>query len=186
MTIKYYTSKETCERLGITRRTLQRWESIGKINAIRTAGNWRRYDLDGYLCLTRPEEKLKLCYCRVSSHDQREDLDKQIQYLKAKYPNHIIISDIGSGINFKRKGLLEIIDLAINNKIAELVITYKDRLCRIGYDLIHNLITKYSNAEIIIENDEEKNITKEITDDLIEIITVYSSKVYGSRSHKNK
>lgn len=82
--------------------------------------------------------------------------------------------------------ILEIIDLAINNKIAELVITYKDRLCRIGYDLIHNLITKYSNAEIIIENDEEKNITKEITDDLIEIITVYSSKVYGSRSHKNK
>jgi putative resolvase len=101
-----------------------------------------------------------------------------------KYPNHEIIKDIGSGINFKRKGLLKIIDLAIENKLDELVVTYKDRLCRIGYDLLEHILTTYSNTKIIIENKEVKSSEQQITEDLIEIITVYSSKLYGHRSYK--
>ena len=186
--IKYYSSKDACEILGICRKTLQTYANNGKIKYIRTDGGWRKYDVDSYLNLNinniQNPTKIKVCYCRVSSYEQKEDLERQVCYLTKKYPTHIIIKDIGSGINFKRKGLLKIIDLAVENKIDKLVITYKDRLCRIGYDLIEHILTKYSNTNIIIENKEEKQTSQQVTEDLIEIITVYSSKLYGSRSYK--
>ena len=181
---KYYSSKETCKRLDICRKTLQNWANDGKIKYIRTEGDWRKYDLDGYLDENNLLPKIKVCYCRVSSYDQKEDLVRQVSYLTDKYPEHEIIKDIGSGINFKRKGLLKLIDLAMLNKLEDVVITYKDRLCRIGYDLIEHIIKTYSNAKIIIENIESKSSAQEITEDLIEIITVYSSRLYGSRSYK--
>jgi putative resolvase len=183
--VQYYSSKETCKVLGICMKTLQTYANNNKINYIRTGG-WRKYDLDGYLNITNiaKPNKIKICYCRVSSYDQRNDLDRQVTYLKNKYPTHEIIKDIGSGINFKRKGLLKILDLAIENKLDELVITYKDRLCRIGYELMEHILTKYSNTNIIIENKEEKQSSQQVTENLIEIITVYSSKLYGSRSYK--
>ena len=107
----------------------------------------------------------------------------QVNFLKEKYPTYEIIPDIGSGINFKRSGLKRLIKLAISNEINEVIVTYKDRLCRIGYDLIEYIFKEYSNAKIIIENKIEKNINEEITEDLIEIITVYSSKLHR-RSNK--
>lgn len=180
----YYSSKETCKKLGICRKTLQNWANEGKIKYIRTEGDWRKYDLDSYLNENNLLPKVKVCYCRVSSYDQKEDLVRQVSYLTQKYPSHEIIKDIGSGINFKRKGLLKLIDLAIENKLEELVITYKDRLCRIGYDLLEHILKTYSHTNIIIENIESKSSSQEITEDLIEIITVYSSKLYGSRSYK--
>jgi putative resolvase len=181
---RYYSTKEAKEKLGVCSKTLRNWANAGKINVTRTEGGWRKYDLDKYFKENDLLEKVKVCYCRVSSHDQKHDLDRQIEYIKNKYPKHIIISDIGSGINFKRKGLLRIIDLAIENKLSELVISYKDRLCRIGFELIEHLLIKYSKTNIIIENTEFKSPEQGITDDLIEIITVYSSKIYGKRSYK--
>jgi len=106
--------------------------------------------------------------------------------MKNKYPNHEILYDIGSGINFNRPNLKKIINYGINKKLEELVIAYKDRLCRIGYELIEYMLKEYSNTKIIIVNDEIKSPEKELTDDLIEIITVFSSKLYGMRSYKNK
>lgn len=186
--VKYYSSKETCEILGICRKTLQNYANNDKIKYIRTEGGWRKYDLDSYLNLSltavNKPLKIKVCYCRVSTYDQKEDLERQVKYLTEKYPNHLIIKDIGSGINFKRKGLHKILDLAIEDKLDELVITYKDRLCRIGYELIEHILLKYSNTTIIIENKEKKETSQQVTEDLIEIITVYSSKLYGSRSYK--
>lgn len=186
--IKYYSSKETCLRLGVCRKTLQNWSKANKIKFITTEGGWRKYDLESYLNLNVVNDqknlKIKVCYCRVSTYDQKEDLERQVNYLTKKYPNHLIVKDIGSGINFKRKGLLKILDMAVENKLDELVITYKDRLCRIGYELIEHILTKYSKTNIIIENVENKETSQQVTEDLIEIITVYSSKLYGSRSYK--
>lgn len=185
---KYYSSKESCKILGICRKTLQTYANNNKIKYIRTEGGWRKYDVESYLNLNTINDqevlKIKVCYCRVSSYEQKEDLERQINYLTEKFPNHLIIKDIGSGINFKRKGLLKIIDLAVENKLDELVITYKDKLCRIGYELLEHILVKYSNTNIIIENKEEKQTSQQVTEDLIEIITVYSSKLYGSRSYK--
>jgi predicted site-specific integrase-resolvase len=183
---KYYSSKEAESKLGVCRKTLQNWAKDNKINFITTKGGWRKYDIDGYLNENNLIQKIKVCYCRVSSYDQKEDLDRQIKYLEEKYPEHKIISDIGSGINFKRKGLLNLIDLAMKNLLGELVITYKDRLCRIGYELLEHIFTTYSKTQIIIENNEYKPPEQGITEDLIEIITVYSSKLYGKRSYKKE
>ena len=182
----YYSSKDSCIKLGVCRKTLQNWSKSGKIKFITTEGGWRKYDIEGYLNIKNPDtvQKIKVCYCRVSTHEQKEDLNRQITYLQEKYPDYEIIKDIGSGINFKRKGLLRIIDLATENKLEELVITYKDRLCRIGYELIEHILTKYSKTNIIIENKDFIPPEQKITEDLIEIITVYSSKLYGHRSYK--
>jgi putative resolvase len=184
MVDKFYSSKEACAKLGVCRKTLQTYAKNGKIKFTTTEGGWRKYDVEGYLKENNLTEKIKVCYCRVSSHDQKEDLIRQVAYLTEKYPTHEIIKDIGSGINFKRKGLQKIIDLAIEGKLSELVITYKDRLCRIGYDMLEHILKKYSRTEIIIENAEIKTTNQEITEDLIEIITVYSSRLHGSRSYK--
>lgn len=111
-------------------------------------------------------EKKKICYARVSSYDRKEDLSRQIVYLTERYPDHDIIKNIGSGINFqgsKRKGLQKLIELAINNELEEVVITYKDRLCRIGYDLIEFIFEKYSKIKIVIVNDDFKLPHQEIT-----------------------
>ena len=182
---KYTTSKVARAKLGVCNKTLRSWALNGKVDFILTEGKNRRYNVDKYLKDHNLTTKKKICYARVSSHDQKKDLDEQINFLSSKYPEYEIIADIGSGINFKRKGLQKIIELAINNELEEVVVTYKDRLCRIGYDLIEFMLEKYSKTKITIVNDEFKLPQEEITEDLIEIITVYSSKLYGSRSHKN-
>ena len=101
-----------------------------------------------------------------------------------KYPTHELLWDIGSGINFKRSNFNKILDYGINNELDELVICYKDRLCRIGYVLVENILHKYSNTKIIILNDDNKGPEQEVVDDMLQIITVFGSKVYGMRRYK--
>ncbi len=193
----YYTPKESSKKLGVHWQTLKNWEKSGKIKCIRSPGGKRYYDINSFISeIDKKEENIeiltievipkKICYCRVSSYSQKIELENQINYMKNKYPNHEILYDIGSGINFNRPNLKKIINYGINKKLEELVIAYKDRLCRIGYELIEYMLKEYSNTKIIIVNDEIKSPEKELTDDLIEIITVFSSKLYGMRSYKNK
>jgi putative resolvase len=92
--------------VGVCKKTLQNWSKLNKIKFIVTEGGWRKYDVDEYLNRNNLHEKIKICYCRVSSYDKKEDLSRQIIYLTKKYPDHEIIKDIGSGINFKRLHLL--------------------------------------------------------------------------------
>jgi predicted site-specific integrase-resolvase len=194
----YYTPKEASKKLGVHWQTLKNWEKSGKIKCIRSPGGKRYYDINSFILeIDKKEEnteslsievisKKKICYCRVSSHSQKIELENQINYMKKKYPNHELLYDIGSGINFNRPNLKKIINYGVNKDLEELVIAYKDRLCRIGYELIEYMLKEYSNTNIIIVNDEIKSPEKELTDDLIEIITVFSSKLYGMRSYKNK
>jgi predicted site-specific integrase-resolvase len=191
----YVSSKEASEKLGVHFQTLRNWDREGKIKTIRSPGGKRFYDVKSFLEETDKQEKIenekdekderkKICYCRVSSYSQKEELTHQVDYMKLKYPEHEILTDIGSGINFNRGNLKKIINLGIKNNLEELVIAYKDRLCRIGYDLIEYILKEYSNTKIIIEKDEDKSPEKELTDDLLEIITVFSSRLYGMRSYK--
>jgi putative resolvase len=147
------------------------------------------YNLDKFLRNKGVMNKIKrkICYCRVSSNKQKEDLQRQISYMKKKYPDYEIVKDIGSGLNFNRKGLNKIIELAISGELEELLITYKDRLCRIGYDLIENIIKKYSNGKITIVNkEEEETRTEEVTKDIISIMNIYVAKINGLRKYKLK
>jgi putative resolvase len=188
MDLEFVNMKDAEKILGLSKSTLRTYEKEGKIETIRTETGWRKFNVKKYLLdnniEVKEEVKKNIIYCRVSSYDRKEDLARQVEFLQNKYPLYEVITDIGSGINFKRKGLKKIIKMAIASELNEVVITYKDRLCRIGYELIEFLLKDYSNAKIIIENTEEKNINEEITQDLIEIITVYSSKLHGRRSNK--
>jgi len=126
----------------------------------------------------------------VSSYDQKDDLVRQSMVLydfctKNHYENIEEIKDLGSGLNFKKKGLNKLIKDIIENKVDRIILTHKDRLLRFGSDLLIN-IAKHFNTETIILNDKKQSFEEELSNDVLEIITVFSAKLYGSRSHKNK
>jgi predicted site-specific integrase-resolvase len=198
---KYYSPKETSKKLGVHFQTLRNWEKEGKIECVRSPGGKRFYDLSNFLkkyeineTETKTEteknsiinnfKRKKICYCRVSSNSQKIELENQIKYMSLKYPEYELLYDIGSGINFNRTNFKKILNYAIKNELESLVISYKDRLCRIAYELIENILKEYSNCEIIIENNEEKSPEEELIDDMLQIVTVFSSRLYGIRSYK--
>ena len=201
-------SKEASKMLGIHPRTLYLWENKGIIETTRSKPNGKRfYNVEKYLesrglkcailnkneikCSNLDEldekEKISICYARVSSIGQKDDLERQKEQLKTKYPSYDLIEDIGSGINLTKRGILKIINLAIEGKIKELVITYKDRLARFGYELIEHIIKKYSNGKITIINENEHvEPEEEMVKDVLQIMNVFVAKMNGRRKYKNK
>lgn len=201
----YVSGKEASKILGVHQRTLYSWDKKKLIETIRTPGGKRLYNVKRYLESIEKNKsnvsyvnnneinrlmnnKKNICYARVSSQQQKDDLNRQINVLTSKYPKYEIITDIGSGINMKRRGLLKIIDYAINGKINELVIVFKDRLCRFGFELIEHLIYKYSKGKIIIINNEKskKDPEKELIYDILQIMNVFVARVNGLRKYKKK
>ena len=177
---------EAVKTLGICYQTLYKMAERKEIDTIKVGEN-TLYNINKYLREKNVlhKERIKICYCRVSSNKQKEDLERQIKFMKDKFPTHIIIQDIGSGLNYKRKGLQELMEKAINGEIEELVIAYKDRLTRFGYEMIEWLISKYSNGKIIIINkNEEETPVEELTKDIVSIMNVYVAKVNGLRKYK--
>jgi excisionase family DNA binding protein len=198
---KYIGGKEASQLLGVHQRTLYQWEKAGKIDTIRTPGNKRLYNVESFLKekelvnedndvtekIKNITDKVKLSYCRVSSIGQKNDLERQKEEVLSLYPNHIMITDIGSGLNLNKRGIRKIIKLAIEGKIEELVITYKDRLARFGYELIEDLIQEYSNGKIIIINEKEKQLPEEeLAYDVLQIMNVFVAKMNGLRKYKKK
>jgi len=185
-TVNYVPRKKVLEILGIHYQTLYNLVKRKEIESIKV-GRVSVYNLDKYIKDNNIliNNKEKICYCRVSSQKQKEDLERQINLMKELYPNHRIISDIESGINFNRKGLQELINMAIKNQIDEVVIEYKDRLARFGFELIENIIKTHSNGSIkILNTTEEQTPTEELTEDIIAIMDVYVAKVNGLRKYK--
>ena len=203
MTDKYVTGKEASEKLGVHQRTLYQWDKKGWIETIRTDGNKRLYNVDKYLnekkcnnnedCIKNLEnidktkDKLKISYVRVSTQGQKDDLERQKKQMKELYPKHIMIEDIGSGVNLNKRGIRKIINLAIEGRIEELVIAYKDRLARFGYELIEDLITTYSKGKIIIINKKkELKPEEELAFDVLQIMNVFTAKMNGLRKYNKK
>lgn len=188
---RFVTPKKACEILGVHYKTLYNWEESNKIETVRMPGGKRLYNVQKYIedninIKKIKKKRLNICYCRVSTYGQKDDLLRQIEYMKEKYPNYIIIKDIGSGLNFRRRGLKRIIDFAIKGEVEEVVITYKDRLCRFGFELITHIIETYSNGKITILNKENLSPNEEITKDLLSILNVFSARVNGLRKYKNQ
>ena len=187
--------KEASEFLHVSQGTLRRWEKEGLIKPSRTEGGHRRYtkeDLINILSqkgLIQSKNKYTVGYCRVSTNTQQDDLECQIDnvsnYCIANGYQFKIIKDIGSELNYKKPGLTHLIELICTNQIDRIVINYKDRLVRNGFELIEQ-ICRLHNVTIEIINLTENINTNELVEDVLSIITVYSAKLYGSRSHKNK
>lgn len=181
---------DAAEFLGVCQDTLRRWERAGKITTHRTTGGHRRYDSEELIKFKnkKPDSKYTVAYCRVSTNDQKDDLKRQIDavsmYCIAKGYQFKVISDLGSGLNYNKKGLKELIELICSNEIERIVINYKDRLIRFGYELIEQLCQIYHVEIEIINLTEDKAYEEELVEDVLSVITVFSSKLYGSRSHK--
>jgi len=186
MEINYLSPREASKILGVHWQTLRNWSLKKQIDFIKTPGGKRLYNVQKYMeehGMTN-QNKRRICYCRVSTVGQKNDLTRQEEYMKQHYPNHEIYSDIGSGMNYKRKNLLKIIKMAINNQIDEIVVAYKDRLARFGYELIEMLIQSYSKGKIVVLNKSNMSPEEEITKDLVTIINVFSARVNGLRKYK--
>ena len=193
----YVSGIKASKLLGVHQRTLYTWEENGKIETIRTPGGKRLYNVEKYLLINKglikpstiddENTRLKITYARVSSQGQKDDLERQKVYLKKRFPNHILIEDIGSGINLNRRGLNKIIHLAIEGKIEEVVVAYKDRLARFGFELIEGLINKYSNGKIkIINKVEKQEPEEELIKDMLQIMNIFVAKMNGLRKYKNE
>ena len=188
----YLPSRTASKKLGLHPNTLRKLADEGKITHIKV-GQQRRYNVDKYVKDNNIDDSEsedenspeKIIYCRVSSKKQSEDLNRQIKFVQKKYPKHRLITDVGSGINFKRQGLQEILELAMQKKLKEVVVAYKDRLARIGYELIKFIIAK-NGGRIVVLNENDVSEEQEFAEDIISIITVFSAKYYGSRKYKDK
>lgn len=184
------TISEASKILGVTPKTLRLWEKQGKISSFKTDGGHRRYDLTNLNGNSDNKDKITIAYARVSSAGQKSDLKRQQEllesYCAAKGFTFELISDIGSGLNYKKKGLKDLIKLILSNKISRLVLTNKDRLLRFGSELIFSLCENFNIEVIVINQSAENTYEEDLTQDMLEIITVFSARLYGSRSHKNK
>jgi len=172
-------------------------DAKGLIETIRTPGNKRLYNVKQFIetkkCKEQictnlddldKQEKLNLCYVRVSSNNQKDDLMRQKEQMLQKYPNHLIIEEIGSGLNLNKKGIKKIIKLAIAGKINELVVAYRDRLTRFGFELIEELIKDYSKGKLIVLNEKDKiEPEEELVKDIMSIMNVYVAKMNGIRKY---
>ena len=182
---------EAARILGVSIQTLRRWEETKHLVPERKSkGKTRYYNLDKLINKNISENSLSVAYARVSSHDQKEDLKRQAEVL-ANYCtkqgwNFQVIQDLGSGMNYHKKGLKTLIDLILNEKLSRLVLTHKDRLLRFGAELIFTLCEIKQVEVVIINKGDEVSFEEELAQDVLEIITVFSARLYGSRSRKNK
>lgn len=182
------------KELGVTPEHVRTMQRTGEVIPARISEKGTRYYSEEQLRelknsrTPRREEKV-VAYCRVSTKSQKDDLEKQVEnvksYMYAKGYSFEVITDIGSVINYKNKGLRELISLIDSNQVTKVVILHKDRLVGFGFELIQ-LLCELHNVEIEIIDNSEQSDEEELTDDLIEIITVFTNKLYGSRSKKTR
>lgn len=180
---------EAAKLKGVSASTLRRWEAEGKLVPERTANGHRRYELSQLLGI-KSELSFTVAYARVSSHDQKADLERQKQVLELFCATNgwqfQMIEDLGSGLNYNKRGLKRLIKLITNNQVERLVLTHKDRLLRFGSELIFSLCEQFGCEVVIINRTEDSSFEEDLATDVLEIITVFSARLYGSRSHKNK
>ena len=187
---RYFTINKFAKIVGVTPQTLRNWDKSGKLKPHHTAENGYRYYSEEQLnqvLQIKPKSRTTVGYCRVSSPKQKDDLERQVEnvklYLLAQGKPFEIVSDVGSGINYKRKGLLELLDRITKNEVEKVVVLYKDRLSRFGFELIEYVASLHECKIEIIDN-TQKTEQEELVEDLVQIITVFSCKLQGKRAHK--
>ncbi|MCC6051756.1 MAG: IS607 family transposase [Fervidicoccaceae archaeon] len=187
--------KEVCQRLGISYSTLARWVREGRIRAIRTAGGKYRVPESEVRRIAEglpiSKEVRAIIYARVSSIDQKSDLERQIEYLtqycsSKGYKIIDIVTDVASGLKTDRNGLLKLFNNVINRQVDVVVVTYRDRLTRFGYEYLEYFFKQYGVRTEVVFGEEPKDAYQELVEDLIEIVTSFAGRLYGMRSHKKK
>jgi len=187
---RFISTKETRKLLGVTHKTLVNWDKKGKINTIKSPSGIRMYsfkDVQNILgCDVDIKEKKKIAYCRVSSQKQKDDLERQKDFFRHHYPDYIVVEDVGSGINWKRKGLRTILELSMSGDVSSIVVAHRDRLCRFGFELFQWIFERNEVELIVLDRENHKSPDEELTDDILSIIHVYSCRRMGGRRYQIK
>ena len=180
----YIPLRKAVEFLGLSPNTLRKYADEGKIKSIKNAAGQRLYDVESYV---RGDSTriATVCYCRVSSSKQRDDLDRQVAYMQSLYPKAEIIRDVGSGLNFKRKGLRSLLDRLLRGDKLTLVVACRDRLARFGFELIQYLVEQ-NGGSIVVLDQTVYCPNSELTADLLSILHVFSCRMHGLRKYSQK
>ncbi len=194
MTMEYLSSKTVSKKLGVTAQTLRNWDKEGKLKPSYVKSNgYRYYSEDSILSYTQERKTKKnlnvIGYASVSSKKQLDDLERQVNnlktYLDSKYTDYEIITDVGSGINYTKPGLKKLIEKINRKEVDLIVVLYKDRLLRFGFELVE-YFAELNNVKIEVLDKIDKNQDQELVEDLVQIITVFSCKIQGKRKNKTK
>ena len=178
----YIPGRKAAVQLGIHQNTLRRYSDEGRIQTIRTASGQRRYDVDAFV--RESTGAVLVCYCRVSSAKQREDLVRQVAFMREIYPNAEIVSDIGGGLNFRRKGLVSILERLHRGDKLRIVVAHRDRLARFGFELIQWL-AEQNGGGIVVLNNADYSPEQELTQDILAILHTFSCRLHGLRRYRN-
>jgi excisionase family DNA binding protein len=181
--MNYYPSREACRILGVHPDTLRKWADTGEISYIKTKSGQRRYDVDSYI--GKSTTSTTICYCRVSSNRQRDDLERQVEFLQNQYPNAEFVRDIGSGLNFKRRGLKTILERAMSGTHITLVVAHRDRLARFGIDLIRQVLEQ-NGGKLVVLDETLLSPEQELTDELLDILDILTTKMPKLRRCKEQ
>ncbi|PSN93254.1 IS607 family transposase [Candidatus Marsarchaeota G2 archaeon ECH_B_2] len=183
---RLYTLKEACLLLGLHPRTIQKWDKQGKIRVVRTPGGRRRIP-ESEIRRLQGEKGIRsvIGYARVSSNTQKDDLERQVEYLRQRGVREVV-TDIGSGLNEKRRGFLRLLDRVLHNEVDKVVVLYEDRLTRFGFDTLKKVFEAHGTTIEVLNQADVKPPQQELVEDLITIISRFSGKLYGMRSHKQK
>lgn len=187
---------EAAKELGVSVDTVRRWADADKLKSVRAPSGHRRFYLTDLKRLTPRElkqldERITINYARVSSHDQKQDLIRQAQVLEAFSAangwQYETIQDLGSGLNYNKKGLQKLLKRIMQGDVGRLVLTHKDRLLRFGAELVFAMCEEFETEVVIVNKSQvEATFEQELVQDMIELITVFSARLYGSGSQKNK
>jgi len=189
-----YSIGEFAKKIGVTIQTLRDWDKSGKLKpAFRSKGNHRYYSqdqLNEILQKRVPDKRINVGYVRVSANHQKDDLRRQYElmelFLAKQGKEFKIIQDLGSGINYNKKGLKELLKLIATNQCDTIFVLHKDRLLRFGYELIEEFAKLHNTKIVVINKDEEKSDEEELVEDILNIIHVFFCRLNGKRSHINK
>lgn len=192
----YLSIHKVASILGVTPQTLRQWDANGYFVPSQRRGNGYRYytkeqveQFAEQFNTIKNKNRINIGYCRVSTNKQKDDLSRQVEnvelYLKSLKTPYQIIKDIGSGINYNKKGLSELLELICKNKVDTVYVLYKDRLVRFGFEILQK-VAELHNTQIVVLDNEDKTKEQELVEDLMQIITVFSCRLHGRRAAKTK
>jgi putative resolvase len=177
---RYERIGDAAKETGLSIQTLRRWIDKGQIPHRLSPGGQRLVDVGSYLDGIKEtkfesvKERKSIFYCRVSSVKQSDNLERQVKLANKYYPDHIIVTDIGSGLNWKRKGLLSILGGVMRREVEEIVVFHRDRLCRFGYELIDFIVSSNGGRILVHNEDQFKSTEQELAEDIMAVVHVFS------------
>jgi predicted site-specific integrase-resolvase len=190
MSTKYVKIAEARKHYGVSDQTLRKWLDSGKIKGYTNTFGTRYFNLEPQTSNKFFEEKeskpYNIFYCRVSTSKQKDDLKRQVQFAREQYPEHYIIQDVGSGLNWKRKGLISLLDRIKTGRVESVTVFHRDRLCRFGFDLFQQFFELLGVKLLVHEQDEHQSSEQELAEDLMSIVHIYSCRNMAKRRYGAK